>query len=247
VSREAEAWTREHSRANGSARSLMFALARFAKGCLVLCRAIDLEREARISRAQLYRCLTRVEDLGEIERTKQHHEKTNFREFHIVGFCKSQSLNEKCPLTYRKRGQISDLRRTSLTVSSLLPFPRAAFSQDDCEECRGTGYKDLTIQMHDGQPHKVVIPCAHEIAAISGGRWKPIETWQDQFLHRALACTPDKKSAEQITLAEFQERLRREELRQQREKILREHPQTPVQPEEQALPANVIVMKRKTA
>lgn len=166
MSREAERWVREHSRANGSARSLMFALARFAKDCLVVCRALDLEREARISRPQLYRCLARVEDLGEIERTMQHHEKAKFREFHIVGFCKSQSLNEKCPVNYRKHGQVSDLRSTSLIASSLLPFPRAAFSQDDCEECRGTGYRDLTIQTHDGQPHRIVSSCLHEIAAI---------------------------------------------------------------------------------
>jgi hypothetical protein len=127
-----------------------------------------------------------------------------------------------------------------------LPFPRTVVSQEECEECRGTGYKDFTILTHDGQSQKVVIPCAHEIAAIAG-RWKPVETWQDQFLRPVLPSSPEGRGAEQLTLAEFQERLRRDELRRQRDKIIQAHPSAPNEAHEPALPTNVVVMKRKTA
>jgi len=242
---EAEKWVRENSRANGSGRSLMFALARFANGCLVICRAHDLEREARISRPQLYRWLSRLEDLGELQRLMEHHEKKSFRRYHLTGFCKSHSLNAKCAVSYRKQGQVSDLRRTSLIVSSLLPFPCTVFTPDDCEQCRGTGYRDFTIITHDGTPQRVAIPCAHEIAAIAG-RWKPVETWQDELLSHMPQFAASERQAEQLTLAEFKVQQRREELRQQQQKILQEYGETP-KPAEAALPENVIVMRRKTA
>jgi len=242
----AEEWVRKHSRADASARSLMFALAHLGRGsCRVRFTAAELMREARISRPHLYRCFAMLEELGEVERLMEHHEKKRFREIHLAGFCKSHSLIGKCPVSYRKHGQVSDLRRTSLIVSSLLPFPRICVSQEECEECRGSGYRDFTIIAHDGQPQRVAIPCTHEIAAIAG-RWRPVETWQDQFVRFVLPRAPNERGAEQLTLAEFQERLRRDELRRQREKILEEHPEE-AKTEEEKRRTNVVVMRRKTA
>lgn len=242
----AEYWVRDYSKANSSARTLMFALARFAKGCVVVSTALNLQREARISRPQLYRCLAWLEELREIERLTKHGENKRFRRYHLVGFCESPSLTQKCSISYRKQSRVSDLRTPSLRVSSLLPFPRTAVSQEECEECRGSGYRDFTIVTHDGQTQKVAIPCAHEIAAIAG-RWKPVETWQDQFLRPVLPCFSDERGAEQLTLAGFHERLRREEIRRQQEKILQDHPATTTEQLEPALPTNLIVMRQKTA
>jgi hypothetical protein len=242
----AEQWVRDSSRASGSARALMFALARFAKGCVVVCTAMDLEREARISRPQLYRCLAWLEELREIERLMKHGENKRFRRYHLIGFCESPSLTQKCSVSYRKHGRVSDLRTPSLRVSSLLPFPRMVASQEECEECRGSGYRDFTILTHDGYPQRVAIPCTHEIAAIAG-RWRLAETWQDQFLRPVLPSHPTERGAEQLTLAEYQERLRRDELKRQRERILQDHPSNPSGADESALPAKVVVMRRKTA
>lgn len=239
----AEQWVRDYSKANSSARSLMFALARFAEGCVVVCTALDLRREARISRPQLYRCLAWLEELREIERLTKHGENRRFRRFHMVGFCESPSLMQKCSVSYRKQSRVSDLKTPSLQVSSLLPFPRSFVSADECEECRGSGYRDFTILAHDGQPQKVAIRCNHEVASIAG-RWRPIETWQDRFLLPELPRASEESGARQMTLAEFQERLRQDELKRRREQIPQEHL---VAPASQTPVANVIVMNRKTA
>jgi hypothetical protein len=58
----AEEWVRDYSKANASGRSLMFALARFAKGCVAVCTAQQLLKEAHISRAELYRVFTTLPD-----------------------------------------------------------------------------------------------------------------------------------------------------------------------------------------
>lgn len=242
----AEQWVRDESKANGSARALMFALARFAKGCVVISTALDLQREARISRPQLYRCLAWLEELHEIQRLMKQGENKRFRRYHLVGFCESPSLTQKCSVSCRRHGQVSDLRSASLRVSNLLPFPRTVVSQEECEECRGSGYRDFTILTYDGQPQKIAVPCAHEIAAIAG-RWKPVETWQDRLLRPVLTHQSNQRGAEQLTLAEFAEQQRREELQQQREKILQEHSSMPTGPHEQAFPENVIVFQRRSA
>ena len=99
---------------------------------------------------------------------------------------------------------------------------------------------------HDGYPQRVAIPCTHEIAAIAG-RWRLAETWQDQFLRPVLPSHPTERRAEQLTLAEYQERLTRDKLKRQRDQILQDQASNPTDADESALPANVIVMRRKTA
>ena len=68
-----------------------------------------------------------------------------------------------------------------MSLMPMLNFPAAIVSKDECEECRGTGYR--MVARIDGAPGQVAVRCEHKIAAIAG-RWQTVATWQDDFFSR---------------------------------------------------------------
>ena len=85
-----------------------------------------------------------------------------------------------------------------MSLTPLLNFPAAIVSQDECEECRGTGYR--MVARPDGAAGQIAVRCAHKIAAIAG-KWQTVATWQDGFLGPvALRRESRSPTAEQLAI-----------------------------------------------
>ncbi len=181
----AERWVRENSKAAGSAWSLMLALSARAQGCVVVASAEQMITDARISRRELYRALLAQEELGEIERLSKVGSNKQLRAFHFPKFSCANTLAGSHPLCPRKQSPVPDLRiGNGSCANGMLPFPMQDFSPEECEECRGTGYK--RTPRPDGIPGEVAVRCNHELAAVVGGRWKKLDlqndpTWRPRF------------------------------------------------------------------
>jgi hypothetical protein len=179
---DAERWVREHSQAKGSAWSVMLALAALADRCVAACTADQLESGARISRRELYRALLAQEELDEIERLSKVGSNKQLRAFHFARISCASTWGVSHPLCPRKQSPVPDLRiRNGSCAKKMLPFTRTSFSQEDCEECSGTGWR--RIGRPDGEPGEVVIRCQHELAAMVGGRWKKPDSRDDPTWH----------------------------------------------------------------
>jgi len=177
---ELEQWVEERSQVTGAGYTLLRVLAKRADGCVAKYRPEQLTRGARISRPQLYRLLAQAENLGEIQRVREVVGNKRVPSVHFDKYCSLMGTRVFHPLCPRKQSAVSDLRRSSLmSLTPLLNFPAAIVSQDECEECRGTGYR--MVARPDGAAGQIAVRCAHKIAAIAG-KWQTVATWQDGFL-----------------------------------------------------------------
>ena len=199
---DAEKWVRENSRARGSAWSVMLALGEMADRCVAVCTADQVERSALISRRELYRALLAQEEIGEIKRLSKVGSNKQVRAFHFSKLSCASLREFPNPLCPRKLSRLSapvpDLRiGNGSCAKTMLPFPTTRASQDECEECQGTGWR--RIARLDGEAGEVVIRCRHEIAAIVGRRWGIAPDSRDDLVSyvlpaegpRALPATQD--------------------------------------------------------
>jgi hypothetical protein len=254
VSQEAEEWVLRNFKGKPAEKAILLAMAGRADGCIVSAKIFDLTALANTSARDFYRCVGRIEEeLGELRRLSPRRGGAAVRVFHLERFCSAKlaegepTLSLLCPRKESHLGRtLPDIRNIGITLpdwqSRSLPFPRMGFSRDKCEECRGTGFK--LIPRPDGQPGKVAIPCAHRVAAIAGC-WKPMQTLQDDLLPHALPKENEAPTAEQQVFDWARAAV--ETQKAGLEKWLREHPDVRTKPEEEALPANVVVMRRKSA
>jgi hypothetical protein len=199
---DAEKWVRENSKARGSAWSVMLALGELADRCVAVCTADQVERSARISRRELYRALLAQEEMGEIKRLSKVGSNKQLRAFHFSKLSCANLREFPNPLCPRKLSRLSapvpDLRiGNGSCAKTMLPFPTTRTSQEECEECQGSGWR--RIARPDGEAGEVAIRCRHEITAIVGRRWGIAPDSRDDLVRyvlppeapRALPTTQD--------------------------------------------------------
>ena len=207
----ATAWAVEKSVAVGAERAVLVAIARRAEGCIAVCDPRDIMKEVGLRGRAYYECLIPLEQLREIERLLDRHDKARLRAFHFPKFCESSHaacdlakknsavavdcgnqlapllsiLQEQCGDLKTKNGQV---RGGNLSVQKS-PVQQRLFpdilpadeAKELCEDCRGTGWR--TTQAG-------AVLCRHAAARIAG-RWKMAEYKQQDLLaylevHRAV-------------------------------------------------------------
>jgi len=220
--------------------------------CMLSIRLPDLIVRSNVSAREFYRCIPILDEERWLQRMSPWRSSSPVRVFHHERFCEHSAKLAECgvtpsPLCPRKQSTVPDLRHArNAWQSGFLPFSRQGFVRDKCEECSGRGYR--RIPRPDGLPGQVEIPCAHQVAALVAGSWKPVEHWQldvwkdDHLLDwlrikepktlRAEQCAFDWDEAKRQTLVE--------ELRRKHPEMFPEPPPT--------RPSKVLVTSaRKTA